>query len=264
MRFPEVDFQSAEIGEITDLFFGNGCILLRNFADPARMRALQGTLHGVYDELGHTHVYEQDMLVRQHASLSASIFTDKHNALLKAIFGKHDYAVSFPTTCARRVSAANAKENWQKPLGFHLDAGFHTLSFTVNFWVPFQPCGVDAPSLAVVKSSMDEMLEYSTFDGKPEDNRGAGEWLFHHFNPLIFAAANDRPEAKQEIFDHFGERVWAPAYQLGDAMLISNFTLHGTHSTPEMKQSRESMELRFSTNVPVHDVLAQHKPSLTA
>jgi len=32
------------------------------------------------------------------------------------------------------------------PLTPHLDAFVNTLEFTVNFWIPFQICGIDAPA----------------------------------------------------------------------------------------------------------------------
>ena len=49
---------------------------------------------------------------------------------------------------ARRIRGLqNNPQKWQKPLELHLDAFFHELQWTINFWIPFQNCEVDRAAL---------------------------------------------------------------------------------------------------------------------
>ena len=255
MVSPDFDFETTSLEEIAEAFFKNGCVLLRGFAKKERLAPLIPTLRDLYDKLGQVHVFERDMLAHNEPRLSSFVFDAKHTELLNTVFGETHYEISDHATHARRVSAPNANDGWQAPLGYHLDAGFHTLSFTVNFWIPFCECGEDAPSLAVVQSPIQDMLAYSEFDGREQKNEGVGKWMFGHFKPVIGRAANGERAANVEIVDHFGEKVWCPNYNFGDAMMISNYTMHGTHVTADMKRSRESMELRFTGHAPAAKVI---------
>jgi hypothetical protein len=49
-----------------------------------------------------------------------------------------------------------------------------------------------------------------------------------------------------------------PAFQPGDTMILSNWTLHQTHATPSMAKTRENMELRFCSSASLQDILREH------
>jgi len=259
MGFPERQFAEAAIGDIVEDFFANGCVLLRNFVDIARALQVLDLTQRLYREVGKAHVFEQDLLDREYPRLSAYLFEEPHWQLLRSIFGSYDFQVNDGGTHARRVSPPGAQEGWQTPLGYHLDAMVHSFEFTINFWIPLRACGVEAPSLAVVPAPFGEIMEFTGFDGEPPENYGPedlgeGAWFSHHFDPLIRAAASGEATANARIRKHFGERLWEPSYQVGDAMMLSNWTLHGTHATTAMTQSRENVELRFSTTASLFEI----------
>jgi hypothetical protein len=41
-------------------------------------------------------------------------------------------------------------------------------------------------------------------------------------------------------------------------MMLSNWTLHLTHATPEMSKTRENLELRFWSSASLEDILHEH------
>ena len=254
----ELDFATTDPKVIADAYLRNGCVLLRNFTDPKRIGPIRDVTRKLYDELEAPHVFEQDMLSRNNPSLSSYLFTDRHRDLLNVIFSTYSYDVSLGGTHSRRVSPPDASEGWMPPLGFHIDAEFHGFEFTVNFWAPFQHCGDDSPGLATVAAPFLEVLDYLNFDGQPESNRGNGEWALHQFAPILKKCLYKDPNANEEMQAHFGDRVWKPVFEAGDAMLISNWTLHGTYATGDMKKSRESVELRFKGPAMLNDILATH------
>jgi hypothetical protein len=187
------------------------------------------------------------------------LFTPRHFDLLGKIFEGWDYWIN-GNTLSRRVAMASKPPHWMLPLAPHLDAFVNDLEFTVNFWVPFQACGVDAPSLAVVLAPFHEMVAYTGFqngaevwvDPQPFKKltrfRPAMKALFRELDPVMLADMNER----------FRDRIRMPTYEPGDAMMISNYTLHITHSTPNMTKSRESLELRFSSSASLEDILGHH------
>ena len=44
---------------------------------------------------------------------------------------------------------------------------------------------------------------------------------------------------------HYGDRLWHPEFNAGDAMLFDSKCIHRTHVTPAMSGVRYSVELRF-------------------
>ena len=58
--------------------------------------------------------------------------------------------------------------------------------------------------------------------------------------------------------ERFSGRIATPTFKPGDAMMISNWTLHLTHSTPEMPKTRENVELRFWSAASLEDILREH------
>jgi hypothetical protein len=253
----EVDFRTASLDKILRPFFREGCVLLRNFAEVDRLTKLINVVDDLYGEIRDIHVNPRDMVQRGLPQFHEYIFDEKHNALLGEIF-EGDYRVS-EESCARRIDTTGGGEQWQTPLGPHLDAFFHPFAFTVNFWVPFRDCGIDAPSLATVRAPFQEILNFSGYDGRPEPHGPHGEWNLAGFDPDVRAVANSpAPVAVERIRTIFAQRIWTPAYTIGDAMMLSNWTLHFSHSLPDMRHRRGNVELRFRSDAHLPQIMDRH------
>jgi hypothetical protein len=80
-----------------------------------------------------------------------------------------------------------------------------------------------------------------------------------HFRPAMKALCNDRdPAVIAEMRERFGDRIRTPSLEAGDAMMLSNWTLHFTHATPSMTKRRENLELRFRSSASLDDILCDH------
>lgn len=85
----------------------------------------------------------------------------------------------------------------------------------VTCWIPFTPCGVDAPGLELVT--------------QPQ--------------PALLAPAELTEPGIRERF--VIEKFWRPVMKPGDALLFRGDILHRTHVLPTMTHDRTSVELRF-------------------
>src|SRR5262249_2783011 len=149
-------------------------------------------------------------------------------------------------TTSRRVSRVGEHlqaSQWQSPLPPHIDACFHPLQFTVNLWTPFVACGVDAPALGVACVTIPEVMEYAGF--RPSGGARERDDNFADFDPAMYEMWMKDATRVERFYAAFGERVWRPQYNPGDAMMMSNWTLHFTHATPDMRGRRGNVELRF-------------------
>jgi hypothetical protein len=261
----ELDFQSAPLEEIAAAYFSEGCVLLRHFAAAAELAQLIQLVDHLYKEVDEPHVTPGHLEERGLRPFHEHIFRDKHYALLTAIFGDNKYKVC-ASTGTRRVGIAKSTggQHWGAPLRPHLDAFFHPIDFTVNFWVPFRDCGIDAPSLGVVRVTFGDVLEYSRYGSISVDDAGPHlaedpTWNFHRFDKKMFALACGDPAAVEEFRRVFAGRIWTPRYQLGDAMMSSNWTLHFTHALPTMTERRGNIELRFISEPTVGEIIEMHQ-----
>jgi ectoine hydroxylase-related dioxygenase (phytanoyl-CoA dioxygenase family) len=118
----------------------------------------------------------------------------------------------------------------------HLDSQIHRFQFTVNFWVPFQDCGIDAPSLQVVPLDYIRTRDYSGFTGRRLRKQESFQYSYFRkgaFSPSAVRAA-------------FGKNCFLPAtLKAGDLVIASNWLIHGSYRTPAMTKGRTSIELRF-------------------
>ena len=94
----------------------------------------------------------------------------------------------------------------------------------LSCWVPLNRCGVTAPGLEVVAQRLDAALPITD---KPATN---------HARMEIDAALVER---------HYGENLWHPKFDAGDAMLFDSKCVHRSHVTKAMSAVRYSVELRF-------------------
>jgi hypothetical protein len=255
MTRPELDFRTASPDEIAAGLFASGCVMLRNFTAPGCIDDISYYARKLHLKTTKAHVEEKDFISDGLLPFRNYLFGCKHYNLLDAIFDGKKYAPLTPATNTRRIAAPTGGVG-QFPLCFHIDAMLHTFAFTVNFWVPFSACGVTAPSLAVIPAPFEEVLEYVGYDGEREGPNIAPEHHGSHFSgPIVKSARSDRM-ASRAIAEHFGDRMWTPEYQVGDAMLLTNWTIHGTHSTPAMIEGRENAELRFVTGRTLREMMA--------
>jgi hypothetical protein len=253
-RPPEVDFRSASYDEILDQYFRNGCVVLRRFADHARLDRLINMVNEYYDKWGGLHIHPCDLRDRGLPQFYEVLFEARHEELLSRVFGKH-YHMS-EETGSRRIDPAS--KQGQPPLGPHMDACFHRLAFTVNFWVPFLDCGGDVPSLGTVRASFEEMAQYSGYDGGKEVSEGWNTgWLnFARFSPPMLTLARAAVPGAALLRGSFGDRVWTPTFSVGDAMMLSNWTLHFTHAVEGTDRRRGNVELRFLSDLSMPQVVA--------
>lgn len=255
----KIDFPTAEPGAIVSTLLHQGSVLLGNFADTAALAAAYEVMLKAYEKTEGKHVYPGLLRQLELPMFSDILFTQRHSDLLDAVFGGRGYRID-DHTGSRRMATVRKPPHWGLPVTPHLDAFVNALEFTINFWIPFQACGIDAPSLAVVLAPFDEIVLYSGY------RNGAEVWVdpepmkhLARFRPTmkgLFSGSD--PAALAGMHDRFRDRIWTPTFEPGDAMMISNWTLHFTHMTPQMTKSRESLELRFSSSASLEDILHEH------
>jgi hypothetical protein len=255
----QFDFPTAEKRDIGSRFLNQSCVLLRNFVDTAALdRAYDMTLKA-YARVDGYHIHPDHLRALGLPMYSDILFGARHFDLLREVFGDRDYEISADTS-ARRVGRVRAPPHWLPPLGPHLDAFVHPPRFTVNFWIPFQECGIDAPGLAAVQAPFADVLEFAGYrDGTKiwDDPEPRGNYTC--FRPAMKALhRNHDPDVMAEMRQRFAGRIAAPAFKPGDAMMLSNWTLHQTHATPSMTKTRENVELRFWSAASLHDILREH------
>jgi hypothetical protein len=242
----EADFNTTPTSAVIDSLVENGCVLIRNFADPARLQRLKAVLDGIYTEVKNVHVFGSDLKERGLPEIHEYIFAEKHRALLDQVFA--GWQCELYNTLARRVEPPGLKwvgEPWQQPLPPYIEAFLHGLPFTVYFWVPLQPCGADAPRVGVVRAPFGDILDFSGYHDKgplylPEPERN-----FARFNGWSRRLYQGDREALQAFRARYADRIWAPHYRLGDAMMLTNWTFFFTHAQAGMTERRENVELRF-------------------
>lgn len=118
---------------------------------------------------------------------------------------------------------------------FHQDGSYFTREPKehngLTAWIPLNDCGRHSPGLEVHPFKTTEVI------GPPK-----GATL-----PNMFADAD-------EVLERYGDRLWAPEFEVGDCLLFDNFTIHRTHITPGMTKQRQSAELRLfpASHVPAY------------
>jgi hypothetical protein len=126
--------------------------------------------------------------------------------------------------------------NSMQGISLHTDGIIQGTGETVlAFWTPLHECGVNAPGLAVVRAGKDQVIEHLRrhFPSKPIPGWcSETEW-------------NLTDAFKVEtIRESFGDAI-TPHMQPGDVMVFTNWTIHGSHVTPEMTGRRSAAVIRF-------------------
>lgn len=135
------------------------------------------------------------------------------------------------STVIRRVGL----ENKEMLTPFHQDGLHKGGAFPVltgqpmlNCWFPLNSCGQDSPSLEVIALSQSEQFPFSNDTS----------------HPLYKNQALD----SSWVLKNFAKYQWQPEYELGDVMLMTQFTIHKTYATPTMTKDRLSIEIRSVPN----------------
>jgi hypothetical protein len=255
----EADFQAVKTADVVAAFLKRSCIVLRNFVDAAALdRAYEMTLKA-YARVDGYHIHPDHLRQLGMPMYSDILFGASHFDLLREVFGDRDYEISSDTS-ARRVGRVRAPPHWLPPLGPHLDAFVHPPRFTVNFWIPFQECGIDAPGLGVVHAPFADVLSFAGYQNGAklwDDPAPMGNYTW--FRPAMKALhRNHDPDLIAQMRERFSGQIATPAFRPGDAMMLSNWTLHQTHATPAMTKTRENLELRFWSAASLQDILQEH------
>lgn len=198
-------------------------------------------MDGLYERLGRHHIEPRDLGALGELPLHETILEAWHRALLDAFLG--EWVVS-ESTATRRIGPDDLTH--MRPLRPHIDAFFHRMETTVNFWTPLQPCGDgNTPGLAVWGVSPSHMVFKTSFDPAGRDEQS--DWNFRHFAPrwLALCRGDDSPWFATE----FGAG-YEPRLEVGDAIALTNWTLHATGSGDPAAR-RSNVELRFRAVVPL-------------
>jgi hypothetical protein len=260
----ELDFTSAPLEDILAAYFREGCVLLRHFASTEMLIELMEFVDNLYREVDLPHIQPAQLRERGLGAFHEHIFDDRHYALLAAVFGENEYTVSDATAARRVAPATSIGGQWTAPLLPHLDSFVHPTQFTVNFWVPFRNCGIDAPSLGVARATFGECLEYSGYGSVSVDDAGPAlakfpSWNYQLFDKRMYALGCNDADAIEHFQRKFNDRIWTPTYSLGDAMMLSNWTWHFSHALPTMTERRGNVELRFVSERTVEELTELHR-----
>jgi hypothetical protein len=163
----KVDFRTAEPDEIVAALLHRGCVLLRNFVDTLALARAYEVMVQAYEQVEIFHIQPGQLRQLGLPMYSDILFSQPHFDLLAKVFGGRDYDIS-AETASRRVGRVRQPPHWLAPLGPHLDAFIHAPRFTVNFWIPFQDCGVDAPGLGVVEAPFADILSFTGYENGAE------------------------------------------------------------------------------------------------
>jgi hypothetical protein len=177
----ELDKSAAEwtVAGLHRTFLDHGCAVVRDVIPIARLAATRDAISAAYEKTADPHVHDPDIRSISGGKLSGFELVDL--PLLKGFLGRifrgrywKEHSVS-----ARRVQGTELDQQWQRPLDLHLDCQVHSFLFTVNFWIPFDECGVHAPSVQLVPISYKETRAYAGYTGT--QLRSDGQWNEGYF-----------------------------------------------------------------------------------
>ncbi len=248
-----ISFDLASPAAIRNELYFHGCALLRGFADPGKL----GPLIADVERLGYDRsslVYHRQMIEAGLPAFHEYFFTPKHYALMASLGG----STVTDSTVARSMQPREGG-GWSSKFFPHIDGFFRCANSVVNFWVALDPCGLDAPSLAVIPVPPDEVAE---FVGANVAERCDPAERYGTFRPgMAEMAEQGLGDAMAEYQLRFAPKLWAPTYQAGDCMLFTTWTLHQTHVTPAMVMGRRNLELRFDTGVSFLKAIEEMEPT---
>jgi hypothetical protein len=224
-------------------FIQHGCAVVRGAIDLETIARLRAITSELYTRTTDVHVFEPAIAEATQGRVSG--FDLISNPLLvrflDRVFAGQRYQRE--SAAARRVSGRKYQIGWQPPLSLHVDSFFHEFWFTVNFWVPFDECGVTAPGLQLLPIDYRQTRRYAGFSRKPiyQFREGAENSRYFPADTLI----------PDRIREDFGEGcLFRPEMKPGDVVIASNWIIHGSYQTSTMEKGRSNMEVRFIGTCP--------------
>jgi len=254
---PELNFSASSAGLITKYLYAHGCVLLRGAIPNQKVIAYRDALESIYERYDHAlidpnvkrdfdefskdefdGVSRGDVSPQMFAKFSGldvvRLFADRK---LEEVFSRTmgGYQPVLTTFMSVAPSAAHSSTG----ISLHADGIVQgTDRFITCLWTPFQPCGVDAPGLAVMTVPREKVLAYLQYKFPTRQIPGWSsmtEW-------------NDTGAFEvKELFRAFGhDKLWNPAMEPGDVMLFTNWTIHGSNVTRSMTKRRSAAILRLT------------------
>jgi hypothetical protein len=218
------------------IFLRHGCTIIREAVPHTVLKNVKNLIATAYENTADLHVYDQD--IRKASAGRFSGFELVDDPLIQDFLDRLYDGQTWrrDSVTARRVNGAEINQGWQRPLPLHLDSQYHGFEFTTNFWIPFQDCGVETPALQLVPVDYIRTRKYSGFTSSPL--WGSDKWNCGYFIEGVFD-----PSA---IVEEFGAECFLrPKMRKGDAIVASNWVIHGTYATPNMRSGRMNAEVRF-------------------
>jgi hypothetical protein len=119
-------------------------------------------------------------------------------------------------------------------LGMHTDGIVQgTRDAVIALWSPLHPCGVDAPGLSIVPAPLGAVVSYLRRAFPDKEIPG---WCSHSEWGAAFEPA--------DLAREFGT-AWSPAMEPGDAIVFTNWTIHGSYVQPAMRGKRSAIVQRW-------------------
>src|SRR5258707_8123443 len=259
----DYNYSSSSPRQIVNSVLQNGVVLLRAAIAPDQIKRIKSNLETIYSM--HQRLISGDAkAVAFFADWDAALETLKGGDVVEPPyekkFGQNESIYSFlddpkfkeicalifsggkyyrtgtdnlMTVGARSQKTANATRG----IDLHTDGMyFNDSRYGLTIWFPLDVCGRDAPGLEVVLAGHKEVREYTSFDqhrpAPPEP-----KWNWHHYRDGAFA--------EEQLRQHFQPNRWfAPEMSPGDVMILSNWSLHGSHRTAGMTRSRSAVQVR--------------------
>lgn len=224
-------------------YIRHGCAVVRGAIDRDMIERLREVTSAIYARTNDVHVYEPQIVEATQGRVSAFdlIGNPTLKRFLDLVFAGQRYGRE--SAAARRIMGGKRQQDWQPPLALHVDSFFHEFWFTVNFWVPFDECGIDAPGLQLLPINYRDTRRYAGFSRKPVHPFRDGTENSQYFPSD--ALSIDR--LRQDFGD---DCLFRPAMKPGDVIVASNWIVHGSYQTTEMARGRSSIEIRFIGTCP--------------
>jgi hypothetical protein len=163
--------------------------------------------------------------------LLAPLATPGLEALLSAAMGEHCTCNLEQSWVRKKFAPCHAPDGNYHPQGWHQDGALGVrfpaqpgpaipMTELLTLWIPLNPCGIDSPGLEFIRRPQASLLHFTELDDSV---------LHRRFPPQDF---------------------YAPELDLGDGLVFLKSVLHRTHTHPEMRLNRLSIEYRIFASLP--------------
>ena len=221
----------ADVHDPGEFFRRHGCVLVRGALDPALphtiRRLIQDALEGsdaedsAQEGLGDESILLSHFLEDGGTSLSSSLLQGGLAHHLESI------APGTPRLFTHGLRFRRFAPGQGQPRFRQEGASVFSEHPLIMCWIPFHPCGVDAPSLELLPIGFKSLL--------PTNEEG-------EINPGV-------------IDTHLGALSWRPIVNAGDVIFFSSTTVHRANRTGSMTSMGESLWLSLEVDArPAHPI----------